>query len=210
MKPIQGILLLSVFSTMVSCSSFRLEKTATEGSPFQAIAGGPKSLSKERLPSSQVQPYQSIGIYSSGNPIQGDLLLENELSDVLYQRKIRTLTAQHLLPGADTRSLAPVVKLLRQRNFEALLVIRNLDLAAEPAGSPGGTTAVVDRGSFVLPPRFRPLRTLTATIDFVDLKQNEVLWSGTLTFQKPSDLKELIRKTAENISDYLEANRLIR
>jgi hypothetical protein len=189
-----------VLTTVVSCSSLEVTEVPIKGAPSPEAA---------RLPNSQTKPFTSIGIYSPGDQLRGDLILEQSLSDAFYRKKIRTLTSSMLLKQSESRDLKPVVKLLKKDKFEALLVIKELEISTEASRSPSATVGNTERETFVLPKTSQPLKTLTAKIDFIDLSTQRPLWSGVLTFQDTHSLPLLIEKTAEGIAKYLETKQLV-
>ncbi len=200
MKIIKALVTGIVLTTVVSCSSLEINDN-----PSQA------SVRPETIPAapSRSQPYQSIGIYSDGDPLRGNILLEESLSDAFHKKHIRNLTASHLFPAGDTPSLAPIVKRLKQDNFEAILVIKNLDILSQPLRTPNGTVANSSRSSLSHKQIVQPFRTLTAEIEFIDLSTQNKVWSGVLTFKDASSLPLLIEKTAEGIALHLRTQNII-
>lgn len=200
MKIIKALVTGIVLTTVVSCSSLEINDNPSQASiQPQTIAA----------PHSRFHPYQSIGIYSDGDPLRGNILLEESLSDAFHKKHIRNLTARHLFPAGDTRPLGPIVKRLKQDNFEAILVIKNLDILSEPVRTPNGTVANSSRSSLAHRQIVQPLRTLTAEIEFIDLSTQNKVWSGVLTFKEASTLPLLIEKTAEGIALHLRAQNII-
>ncbi|MBM4303115.1 MAG: hypothetical protein FJ112_02175 [Deltaproteobacteria bacterium] len=189
-----------VLTTVVSCSSLEVVEVPVKGAPSNEVV---------RLPSSQTKSFRSIGIYSPGDPLRGDLMLEQSLSDALYRKKIRNLTSSMLLKQSDSRELKPVMKLLKKDKFEALLVIKELEIITEVTRSPSATVGNTERGTLLLPKTSQPLTILTAKIEFIDLSNQRPLWSGVLTFQDTHSLPLLIDKTADGIAKYLETKQLI-
>ncbi len=200
MKIIKAIVTGIVLTTVVSCSSLEVNELPSKGTP---------SAQTTRLPDSQKKPYSSIGIFSPGDNLRGDLLLEQSLSDAFYKKKIRTLTSSLLLKNNEQRELKPVMKILKRDKFEALLVIKNLQIATETNRSPNATVGSTERETLLLKKSSQPLRTLTAQIDFVDLNNQKAIWSGVLTFQDANSLPLLIQKTADGIANYLENKNLV-
>lgn len=136
-------------------------------------------------------------------------MLEQSLSDALYKKKIRNLTSSMMLKNNENRELKPVVRLLKRDKFEALMVIKNLDIASESTRTPSATVGNTERETLLLQKTAQPLRTLSAQIDFIDLNNQKTLWSGVLTFQDANALPILIQKTADGIVKYLESRKLI-
>jgi hypothetical protein len=200
MKIIKAIVTGVVLTTVVSCSSLEMSEVQTSTAP---------KMEAGRMPDSQKKGYTSIGIYSSGDKLKGDSYLEESLSNELYKKKIRNLTSSLILPGNEQRALKPVVKILKRDNFEAVLVIKQLEIASETNRAPSGTVGNESRETLILKKESHPLRTLTAQIDFIDLKTTATVWSGSLTFQDASSLPILIQKTAEGIADQLAQKNLI-
>ncbi len=200
MKIIKALITGIVLTTVVSCSSLEVNDL-------------PKSTSIQsestRGVDSQKKGYGSIGIYSSGDKLRGDLLLEESLSNALYKRKIRNLTSSLILSGSESRTLPPVVKVLKRDNFEALLVIKKLEISSESSRSPNATVGNDNRETLILKKQPEPLRTLSAQIEFIDLKSKNTVWSGELTFQDVNSLSLLIQKTADGIASHLAAKNLI-
>jgi hypothetical protein len=200
MKIIKALVTGIVLTTVVSCSSLEVSEIQTSAT---------QKMNANRMPDSQKKGYGSIGIYSSGDKLKGDIFLEESLSNELYKKKIRNLTSSLILPGNEQRALKPVVKILKRDNFEAMLVIKQLEIASENNRAPSGTVGNDSRDTLILKKESHPLRTLTAQIDFIDLKTTSTVWSGTLTFQDASSLPALIQKTAEGIAAHLTHKNLI-
>jgi hypothetical protein len=200
MKLIKALSIGMVLTTLVSCSSLDINDLP---------AGAGRKVGSIDTPSTPVKPYQSVGIYSPGDKLRGDLLLEQALSDVFYQKKMRTLTSSLMLPGTESRELPPVVKILKRDKFEALLIIKKLEIVSEATRSPSGTIGNNQRGTLLNEEKMQPLRTLTAEIEFVDLKSKNTVWSGNLTFQDTEALPILIQKTADGIANYLTGKSLV-
>ena len=192
-----------VLTTVVSCSSLEISDNTLAPQKASAVSVSPRSLD------SQEKHYASVGIYSSGDKLKGDLLLEESLSDALYKKKVRNLTSSLILPGNETRSLPPVVKVLKRDSFEALLVIKQLEITSTSLRAPSSTIGNFTRETLVLQKQTEPLKTLSAKIEFIDLKTKNTVWSGTLTFQDASSLPLLIQKTADGIVDHLSRNNLL-
>lgn len=200
MKILKAIITGVVLTTVVSCTSMEVSDLPIKES---------QKATSARLPNSEANAIHSIGIFSPGDKLRGDLLLEQSLSDALYKKKVRNLTSSLLLKNNESRELKPIVKLLKRDKFEALMVIKNLDIASDSLRSPNATVGNTERETLVLQKDAQPLRTLTAQIDFIDLKSQKTLWSGELTFQDANSLPMLIQKTADGIVKYLEAKQLL-
>lgn len=201
MKIIKAIITGVVLTTVVSCSSLDVRDL-----PSKENAGSAEST---RSPDSQKKGFGSIGIYSPGDPLRGDLMLEQSLSEALYKRRVRNLTSSLLLPGSQNRSIGTVVKMLKRDNFEALLIIKNLNVVTESSRSPSGTVGNDGRETLILQKEINPLRTLTAQIEFIDLKSKNTVWTGDLTFKDANALPILIEKTADGIANHLANKNLI-
>lgn len=200
MKILKALTIGIVLTTVVSCSSLEVQDNPLKGTTDSTGL---------RQPGSELKPYGSIGIYSSGDKLRGDSMLEESLSNTLHQRKIRNLTSSLVLPGSQTRAIGPVVKLLKKDNFEALLIIKNLNIVSETPRSPNGTIGNQSRETLLLKKEAQPLRTLTAELEFIDLKSKNTVWTGQLTFQDTTALPMLIQKTADGIATYLAGKNLI-
>ncbi|NBX69797.1 MAG: hypothetical protein EBR01_12650 [Proteobacteria bacterium] len=200
MKILKALTIAIVLTTVVSCSSLEVQEP-----PTKPAAG----FENPRQPDSQKRVYESLGIYSSGDKLRGDSMLEASLADALYRRKIRNITSSIVLPGAQTRAIGPVVKVLKKDNFEALLIIKNLNIVSESSRSPSGTVGNDGRSTLLINKEPQPLRILTAELEFIDLKSKNTVWTGQLTFQDTNSLPVLIEKTAIGIADYLANKQLI-
>lgn len=200
MKILKALITGIVLTTVVSCTSMEVTELP--------IKEAQKSNST-RLPTSEVNVVRSIGIFSPGDKLRGDLLLEQSLSDALYKKKVRNLTSSLLLKNNESRELKPVIKLLKRDKFEALMVIKNLDIASDSIRSPNATIGNTERETLIIQKDSQPLRTLTAQIDFIDLKTQKTLWSGELTFKDTNSLPLLIQKTADGIVKHLESKQLL-
>lgn len=200
MKIFKAFTIGIVLTTVVSCSSLDIRELPKNSK---------ETATHNRGLDSQKKSYESIGIYSPGDKLRGDLMLEDSLSDSLYKKKIRNITSSRIVKGSENRALGPVVKILKRDNFEALLIIKNLEVASTSFRSPDGTVGNNIRGSLLLKKESQPLRTLTAQIEFIDLKSKNTLWTGELTFQDANNLPMLIQKTAEGITEYLSKKNFI-
>ena len=200
MKILKALITGIVLTTVVSCTSMEVTELP--------IKEAQKSNST-RLPTSEVNVVRSIGIFSPGDKLRGDLLLEQSLSDALYKKKVRNLTSSLLLKNNESRELKPVIKLLKRDKFEALMVIKNLDIASDSIRSPNATIGNSEIETLIIQKDSHPLRTLTAQIDFIDLKTQRTLWSGELTFKDTNSLPLLIQKTADGIVKHLESKQLL-
>ena len=89
------------------------------------------------------------------------------------------------------------------------LVIKQLEITSTSLRAPSSTIGNFTRETLVLQKQTEPLKTLSAKIEFIDLKTKNTVWSGTLTFQDASSLPLLIQKTADGIVDHLSRKNLL-